>query len=283
MRVTFHGVRGSTPCHGRGDRPLRRQHVVCRPSRFPARIPCCSISAPGCATSARRSSPTSRSPRHLPAQPSPLGPHPGAAVLQAAPARRCRRARSMRRRRRVTSRSSRCFADTIKPPLFPIHFSMLPGMIKFHEVWDDEFTIGGDVVTHRGDVPSDPARRQHGRLPGEWRRHVGRLHERSSDAGRRLVRRRHKVRSSCAGRRSADPRRAVHAAEFADKRDWGHCTRRVRRVARRRVRRRSAGAVPSRSGPRRRHHRTILGAAIECAAKMGVEVFAAREGLVVDV
>ena len=36
------------------------------------------------------------------------------------------------------------FADTIKPPLFPIHFSMLPGMIEFHEVWDDEFTLGDE-------------------------------------------------------------------------------------------------------------------------------------------
>jgi hypothetical protein len=34
------------------------------------------------------------------------------------------------------------FADTIKPPLFPIHFSMFPGMVDIHEVADDEFTIG---------------------------------------------------------------------------------------------------------------------------------------------
>ena len=50
------------------------------------------------------------------------------------------------------------FADTIKPPLFPIHFSMLPGLIDFNEVWDDEFTLGDDI-----EVMSrvDSARRQH--------------------------------------------------------------------------------------------------------------------------
>ena len=42
------------------------------------------------------------------------------------------------------------FADTM-PPLFPIHFSMLPGMINFHEVWDDEFMLGDDLeVMSRG-------------------------------------------------------------------------------------------------------------------------------------
>ena len=34
------------------------------------------------------------------------------------------------------------FADTIKPPLFPIHFSMFPGDVRFHEIGDHEFSIG---------------------------------------------------------------------------------------------------------------------------------------------
>ena len=45
------------------------------------------------------------------------------------------------------------FADTIKPPLFPIHFAMLPGMIKFHEVWDDEFMIGDDIEVMSRSIP----------------------------------------------------------------------------------------------------------------------------------
>ena len=41
------------------------------------------------------------------------------------------------------------FADTIKPPLFPIHFSMFPGMVEFNEVADQEFHIGDIHVMSR--------------------------------------------------------------------------------------------------------------------------------------
>ena len=58
------------------------------------------------------------------------------------------------------------FADTIKPPLFPIHFSMLPGMINFHEVWDDEFMLGDDLEVMSRSIPH---RRQHRGLRLTWK------------------------------------------------------------------------------------------------------------------
>ena len=50
--VTFHGVRGSTPCDGEEVAALRGQHVVCVGRRFRVMTRCCSISARACATSA---------------------------------------------------------------------------------------------------------------------------------------------------------------------------------------------------------------------------------------
>lgn len=45
------------------------------------------------------------------------------------------------------------FADTIKPPLFPVHLWMLPGQIDFHDVLDDEFTLEGDIRVVSRQIP----------------------------------------------------------------------------------------------------------------------------------
>ena len=150
-------------------------------------------------------------------------------------------------------------------------------MIDFHEVVDDEFTIGDDVQVM---LASDPARRQHRRLPVDVERAVGRLHERPPDAGRRVVRGHAGCARTVRRRRPADPRRAVHAGGVREKTHVGSLHRRVRGVAGRRVRREAAGAVPPRSRPPRRPDRRCSARRPPTAdVKMGVEVFAAREGL----
>jgi phosphoribosyl 1,2-cyclic phosphodiesterase len=172
------------------------------------------------------------------------------------------------------------FADTIKPPLFPIHFSMLPGMVTFHEVLDDEFMIGHDVEIMSRSVP-----------------HVGTtLGYRVSWNGSSVAYiSDHQMPAD--GSFSAAPgalelcRGAdllIHDAqytptEFETKSTWGHCTVEY------------AVWLAAEAGVRRlalfhhdpSHNDSILdllvAAATDCGQKMGVEVFGAREGLVVTV
>ena len=114
MRVTFHGVRG------------RRRATATRSLRYGGNTSCVSVDVPGHEAGAVR--PRHRAallrpdavgrravPRHVPAEPSALGPHPGPAVLQAAAARRRRRrhlragagGRPLRSSRSSPTRSSR--------------------------------------------------------------------------------------------------------------------------------------------------------------------------------
>jgi len=169
------------------------------------------------------------------------------------------------------------FAETIKPPLFPIHFSMFPGMVEFHEVGDSEFTIGEITVTTRF-IP-----------------HVGNtIGYRVEWNGQSVVYMSdHQMPvdgsfSATAGAlelcRGADL--LIHDAqytpsEFAEKSTWGHCTVEY------------AVWLAAECGVKRlalfhhdpAHHDDIMdilsAAATDCGRKMGVEVFAAREGLVV--
>ena len=83
-------------------------------------------------------------------------------------------------------------------------------------------------------------------------------------------------------RRPADPRRAVHAAGVREKNNWGHCTVEY------------AVWLAAESGVKRLalfHHDPahnddiidiLAAAATDCGTKMGVDVFAAREGLVLE-
>ena len=151
-------------------------------------------------------------------------------------------------------------------------------MIKFHEVWDDEFTIGDDIEVMSRAIP-----------------HVG------NTVGYRMTWRGTSITymsdhqmpvdgSFAATQGALDLCRGadllIHDAqytpsEFADKRDWGHCTVEY------------AVWLAAECGVRKlalfhhdpAHHDDIMdvlaGAAIDCGRKMGVEVFAAREGLVV--
>jgi phosphoribosyl 1,2-cyclic phosphodiesterase len=280
MRVTFHGVRGSTPCHGR--------EIV----RYGGNTSCVSVEVPGhlpvvfdLGTGLRyfgqmRSTDKPFSATcflshlhwdHIQGLPffKPLL-REGSDVHIYAPTQE------------GDLTAEQVFADTIKPPLFPIHFAMLPGMIKFHEVWDDEFTIGGDggddievmtrAIPHVGNT-------------------VGYRMTWSGTSITYMSDHQMPVDGSFAATqgaldlcRSADL--LIHDAqytpsEFADKRDWGHCTVEY------------AVWLAAECGVRKlalfhhdpSHHDDIMdvlaSAAIDCGRKMGVEVFAAREGLVV--
>jgi phosphoribosyl 1,2-cyclic phosphodiesterase len=171
------------------------------------------------------------------------------------------------------------FADTIKPPLFPVHFTMLPGMINFHEVWDDVFTIGDDVEVMTRSIP-----------------HVGNtVGYRVSWQGRSITYmsdHQMPVDGSFAATQGAldlchGSDLLIHDAqytpsEFVDKNTWGHCTVEY------------AVWLASECGVRRLalfHHDpahnddimdVLAAAATDCGRKMGVEVFAAREGMILE-
>ena len=166
------------------------------------------------------------------------------------------------------------FADTIRPPLFPVTLEMLPGHVEFAEVWNDEFRLGdievmarpiphvGNTVGYRvswGGASvaylSDPQMPADGSFS-------------ATDGAMELAR---------------DVDLLIHdaqytPAEFALKRDWGHCTIEY------------AVWLAAHCGVRRLalfHHDPshddemldrLARDAIACGRGMGVEVFAACEG-----
>ena len=171
------------------------------------------------------------------------------------------------------------FADTIKPPLFPIHFSMLPGLIQFNEVWNDEFTLGDDIEVMSRSIP-----------------HVGNTLGYRVTWGGTTVTYISDHQMPTDGSFSATPgalelcRNAdvlIHDAqytpsEFREKNNWGHCTIEY------------AVWLAAETGVKQlvlfhhdpAHNDDILdilaAAAIDCGTKMGVDVIAAREGLVLE-
>jgi phosphoribosyl 1,2-cyclic phosphodiesterase len=277
MTVTFHGVRGSTPCHG--------EEIA----RYGGNTSCVSLGIPDqdpilfdLGTGLRYFGQTLSSDEpfrgtcllshlhwdHIQGLPffKPFL-RPGANVKIYAP------------HQPGDISVAEVFADTIKPPLFPIHFSMFPGMVDLHEIADDEFDVGAATVRSRL-IPHV------GHTVGyrvEWN---GRSVVYMSD---------HQMPAD--GTHSAWPGvfdlcngadLLIHDAqytpeEFAQKRDWGHCTPDY------------AVWLSATAGVKRLamfHHDPahddddldgILGTAIECAAKLGVDAFAARERTTVDV
>jgi phosphoribosyl 1,2-cyclic phosphodiesterase len=277
MKVTFHGVRGSTPCHG--------EEIA----RYGGNTSCVSLDIPDhdpilfdLGTGLRYFGQTL--PADEPFRGTCLLSHlhwdhiqglpffkpflrPGANVTIYAPTQP------------GDITVGDVFADTIKPPLFPIHFSMFPGMVDLHEIADDEFAVGEAKVMTRL-VPHV------GHTVGyrvEWE---GRSVVYMSD---------HQMPAD--GSHSAWPGvlqlchnadLLIHDAqytpeEFETKRDWGHCTPDY------------AVWLAATSGVKRLalfHHDPahdddeldeILGAAIASADRSGVEAFAARERMTVDV
>ncbi|MGE5211693.1 MAG: MBL fold metallo-hydrolase [Acidobacteriota bacterium] len=276
--MTFHGVRGSTPCHG--------DEIA----RYGGNTSCVSLAIPGhdpilfdLGTGLRYFGLTQ--PVDQPVRGTCLLSHlhwdhiqglpffkpflrPGAHVSMYAPVQP------------GDLTVEGVFADTIRPPLFPIHFSMFPGMVDIHEVGDSEFSLGDDVHVRSRLIPHV------GHTVGyrvEWN---GRSVVYMSD---------HQMPTD--GSHSAWPGALelcdgadllIHDSqytpeEFAEKRDWGHCTPEY------------AVWLAGQAGVKHLalfHHDpahdddeldAILGPVIECASNLGVTAFAARERTTVAV
>ena len=231
LRVAFHGVRGSTPCHRRGDRAVRRQHLVVSVTP-PATTRCCSTSAPGCATLGIGH------PADQPFRGTCLLSH-----LHWDHVRACRSSRRCCARRLeldvyapVAGRRShgrrRAVGTRSVPPMFPIALDDLPGRHRVPRVGDESsgsatIEVMSRLIPHVGDTCGYRVTWRGARSPTSAtissRRRRSFEHVRRRDA-------------SCARRRPADPRRAVHAEEFAAEERLGPLHGRVRGLAGRRVR-----------------------------------------------
>ncbi|MGA9276688.1 MBL fold metallo-hydrolase [Ilumatobacter sp.] len=176
------------------------------------------------------------------------------------------------------------FADTIRPPLFPVDLKVLPGTIEFREVCDDEFVIDGGAA---GEITVMSRSIPHiGRTLGfrvEWNgRSVAYLsdHQMPSDGSFRAE---DGVLELC-----RDVDLLIHDAqytpeEFSTKCDWGHCTPEF------------AVWVAGEAGVDRLalfHHDPshpdrvldgLVDAASAAGAERGVTVFGAREGTSISV
>ena len=277
MRVAFHGVRGSTPCHG--------QEIV----RYGGNTSCVALDIPGhrpiifdlgtglryfgqqCALDQPFAATCLLSHLHwdhiqgLPFFKPLL--RDGSDICIYAPVQE------------GDLTVEDVFADTIKPPLFPIHFSMLPGLIQFNEVWNDEFMLGDDIEVMSRSIP-----------------HVGNTLGYRVTWGGTTVTYISDHQMPTDGSFSATPgalelcRNAdvlIHDAqytpsEFREKNNWGHCTIEY------------AVWLAAETGVKQlvlfhhdpAHNDDILdiltAAAIDCGTKMGVDVIAAREGLVLE-
>lgn len=271
MRVTFHGVRGSTPCHG--------DEIV----RHGGNTSCVSIDVPGhdpilfdLGTGLRYFGLTCPLDRpfvgtclvshlhwdHIQGLPffKPFL-YTGAQVRVYAPAQES------------GQRVADVFADTIKPPLFPIDLADFPGRVEFHEVGDSSFRIGDVEVTSRI-IP-------HVGLTVGYRldwagRSVAYLsdHQMPVDGSFWAT---PGVYDLCRGVDLLIHDAQYTPEEFVVKSNWGHCTAEY------------AVWLAGSAGAKRLaffHHDpshdddaldSILGAASECARGLGVDAFAARE------
>ncbi len=178
---------------------------------------------------------------------------------------------------------SSVFAETICPPLFPVDLAKLPGAIEFVECWESSFQLRCDdspievmsrPIPHVGNTVGYRVT-AHGRS-------VAYLsdHQMPIDGSLTMS---PGARELCAG---ADL--VIHDAqytpiEFARKSDWGHCTIEY------------AVWVAAEAGAKRlalfhhdpSHHDDMLDRLAEeaavCGREFGVDVFAAREGDTVEV
>ena len=115
---------------------------------------------------------------------------------------------------------STCFQQFISPPLFPVRLADLPGSIEFHTVRDTEISVGDAKVKVR-DVPHTGVTNGYRiELDGATVVYIS-DHQMPHDGSHGVT---DAVLELCDG---ADL--LIHDAqytpeEFANKRDWGHCT-----------------------------------------------------------
>jgi phosphoribosyl 1,2-cyclic phosphodiesterase len=274
MLITFHGVRGSTPCHGDDI------------ARYGGNTACVSVTADGedplvfdLGTGVRYFGlgfPKGEPFRgrcllshlhwdHVQGLPffTPLL-HDDSELVVYAPAQdgdRC---------------AADVLAETICPPLFPIGLEGLPGRVEIREA-RPSFRLGGFEVRSAA-VPHV------GEACGYRVTHGGRSVAYVSDHQQPLngVHIDEGVRDLCAGVDLLIHDAQYTAAEFARKRDWGHCTIEYAVWL--------AGEVGARQLALFHHDPThddemidrMSTAAAACGREKGVDVFAAYEGLVVD-
>ncbi|MEL6890854.1 MAG: MBL fold metallo-hydrolase [Actinomycetota bacterium] len=283
--VTFHGVRGSTPCHGR--------EIV----GYGGNTSCVSVNVPGAApilfdmgTGLRYFGANHTGDAafagtfllshlhwdHIQGLPF-FGPilQRGAEIDVYAP-------------EQVDGRTVQdIFADTIRPPLFPVDLAHLPGDMRFHEVYNTDFELA-----HPSGDPTDAIRVTARSIP-----HVGpTLGYRLEWRGRSVVYMSdHQM--PCDGSFSVtdgalelcrDADLVIHDAqytpdEFEGRCDWGHCTIDY------------AVWFAGEAGAKRlalfhhdpSHDDAQLDALVEAAAESGrsrgVEVFGSREGMSVAI
>jgi phosphoribosyl 1,2-cyclic phosphodiesterase len=165
--------------------------------------------------------------------------------------------------------------DTIRPPLFPIGLTDLPGEIRFHEVGDSDFDIGAMRVMARA-IP-------HVGITNGYRINYGRRsisylsdHQQPSDGTFAVT---DAALALCEGTDLLIHDAQYTPSEFAQKRDWGHCMIEY------------AVWLASEAGARTLvlfHHDpahdddlldVLVAAAATCGRRRGVEVLGAREGL----
>jgi phosphoribosyl 1,2-cyclic phosphodiesterase len=217
MTITFHGVRGSTPCNDPGT------------ARYGGNTSCVSIAAPGQQPLLFDLGTGLRYFGHL----QPVGrPFRGSCLLTHlhwdhlqglpffvpllsegslldiyAPAH-------------ATESVAEVFARTFTPPLFPVELAQLPGEIRFHDVADDSFSVGGFDVTSRL-VPHV------GNTCGFRVTHDGRTvtylsdHQQPSDGSFAIA---PGALELCRGVDVLIHDAQYTAAEFARRSDWGHST-----------------------------------------------------------
>ena len=172
-------------------------------------------------------------------------------------------------------------AETIRPPLFPVDLSVLPGRVEFRECWESEFTLDADETVTVVSRPIPHVGNTLGYRVSAHGRSVAYLsdHQMPSDGTMRVT--------PNAGELCRDADLVIHdaqytPAEFRQKSDWGHCTIEY------------AVLVAAESRAKRLalfHHDPshdddtldrLTAAATACGREFGVEVFAAREGLTIE-
>ncbi len=168
-------------------------------------------------------------------------------------------------------------AETICPPLFPIDLADFPGTVDIREA-RPTVRVGGYVVDS---APVPHVGETVGYRVGHGRRSVTYVSDHQQPHGGARID--PAVRQLCDGVDLLIHDAQYTPAEFMAKRDWGHCTIEY------------AVWLAAQVGARRLalfHHDPshdddmidcFTGRAAACGAGMGVEVFAAAEGLTVDV